>query len=127
MIAGALGGVQKSNAAVSPPTGGQATNYPSLALSSSYVVTYGAPSTASLLRPALPIRIAWQGFAADLAFYALALAALRWLIIRPWRLAVDVSRMRHGRCIACGYDLGYDFRAGCPECGWRRKDREPVS
>jgi hypothetical protein len=65
-------------------------------------------------------RIAWQCFLADVAFYMLTLAALRWLITRPFRLAVELSRLRKGCCIACGYDLGYDFRAGCPECGWRR-------
>ena len=37
-----------------------------------------------------------------------------------------VGRMRRGACIGCGYDLGYDFVRGCPECGWRR-DAENVA
>jgi hypothetical protein len=76
--------------------------------------------TPGLLAPALPIRIAWLGFLLDTAFYMFAIGTMLWLLIRPWQLAVEVSRLRKGRCLACGYDLRYDFPAGCPECGWRR-------
>ena len=30
------------------------------------------------------------------------------------------DRMRQGRCPTCAYDLQYDFRTGCSECGWDR-------
>lgn len=29
-----------------------------------------------------------------------------------------------GLCPRCRYDLRGNFRAGCPECGWNRKDKE---
>ena len=44
----------------------------------------------------------------------------------PRRFVREVGRVRSGRCIVCGYDLGYDFIAGCPECGWRRPAAERV-
>jgi hypothetical protein len=136
-IAGALGSSRKRASApapaVPPPVALPAmTGLGPASSSSSFASPPAAISAApsgspALLQTALPYCIAWQGFLADVAFYSVVLAALRWLLIRPWRLTIEVSRMRHGRCIACGYDLGYDFRAGCPECGWRRKGREPVS
>ena len=53
--------------------------------------------------------------------YAAALWLVWAVLTRPRRFFVEVSRVRRGCCIACGYDLGYDLRAGCPECGWRRE------
>ena len=129
-IAGALGATKQlpsSNTATPAPTNNLFTNgtdplgYGTGFIPSSTTTT---TSTSPTLRPTLPIRLAWQGFLADVAFYALALFVLRWLIVRPWRLAVELSRLRNGRCIVCGYDLGYDFPAGCPECGWRRARAE---
>jgi hypothetical protein len=32
------------------------------------------------------------------------------------------EKARRGRCLTCGYDLRGDFAAGCPECGWNRKE-----
>ena len=49
-------------------------------------------------------------------------AVLALLILWPRRFIIEVSRMRRGCCVACGYDLGYDFLRGCPECGWRRSN-----
>lgn len=69
---------------------------------------------------ALPYRIAWRGFLLDVAFFAIALALLRLMFTAPLRLVREVSRLRHGQCIKCGYDIAYNFPAGCPECGWRR-------
>jgi len=37
----------------------------------------------------------------------------------PWRNRRG-RRMDQGHCPACGYDLQFAFREGCPECGWRR-------
>ena len=31
-----------------------------------------------------------------------------------------VRRRQAGLCPLCGYDLKYDFRTGCSECGWER-------
>lgn len=117
--AGALGATRQS-AVGGSSAGGQSNTNAIVPPSGTLASASGTAAPAMILHPALPIRIAWQGFLVDVAFYVLALAVLRWLFIHPWRLTVEVSRMRHGRCIACGYDLGYDFRAGCPECGWRR-------
>jgi hypothetical protein len=55
--------------------------------------------------------------------YSVVLAGLYYLLVLPKRFMREVSRVRAGRCIACGYDLGYDFVRGCPECGWRREGR----
>lgn len=67
-----------------------------------------------------PSGIIWSGLALNALLFAPVLAALRWLALAPRRFIREVGRLRNGRCIACGYDLGYDFIAGCPECGWRR-------
>ena len=53
-------------------------------------------------------------------FYAAILAIGSWLLVKPRRLVLELLRMRRGCCIACGYELDFDFRSGCPECGWRR-------
>jgi hypothetical protein len=53
--------------------------------------------------------------------YALVLAGLYWALVVPRRFVREVGRMRRGCCVACGYDLGFDFAPGCPECGWRRE------
>jgi len=75
---------------------------------------------ASGLTPLLPTRPIWSGLLFDTAFYAAFLAAGFWLLVRPRRMVIELLRMRRGCCIACGYELDFDFRAGCPECGWRR-------
>ena len=69
---------------------------------------------------AIPLRPIWSGLAIDALVFGGALLLLRWLLTAPGRAMCELSRMWHGRCIACGYDLGYDFVRGCPECGWRR-------
>jgi hypothetical protein len=72
-----------------------------------------------------PSRVLWGGLALDAVVFAPALALLYWLAVVPQRFVREVARMRKGRCIACGYDLGYDFLHGCPECGWRRGAESP--
>ncbi len=69
---------------------------------------------------ALSIRPIASGLMLDTLFYAAILVAGRWLTRTPARFIKELSRMRQGRCIRCGYDLGFDFLPGCPECGWRR-------
>lgn len=72
-----------------------------------------------------PWRPIWSGLAVDSALFATALALLWAVAVVPRRYFREVSRMKRGCCIVCGYDLGYDFLRGCPECGWRREHRSP--
>jgi hypothetical protein len=81
----------------------------------------GAPGAPPKGRAALPVRPIWGGFAVNSVFYAVVLALLYWALTVPLRFVREVSRVRRGCCIACGYDLGFDFVGGCPECGWRRR------
>jgi hypothetical protein len=67
-----------------------------------------------------PRRIYWPGLLVNTLLFSTLVAAGRLLLLAPGRFLREVSRLRSGRCIACGYDLGYDFARGCPECGWRR-------
>lgn len=67
-------------------------------------------------------RVLWRGLVVDALVFGAILAAGRWLLVWPQRWVREVSRVRMGRCLRCGYDLGYDFIHGCPECGWRRAD-----
>jgi hypothetical protein len=67
-----------------------------------------------------PRRIHWPGLTVNALLFATVIATGRLLLLVPGRFVREVSRLRSGRCIACGYDLGYDFARGCPECGWRR-------
>ncbi len=67
----------------------------------------------------LPLRPLWWGFLLDSILYSgvawlctLSLTAPR--VLRAWR------RKRHGRCVACGYDLRGATTAICPECGHGR-------
>jgi hypothetical protein len=79
----------------------------------------GPGGTATLPKPR---RIYWAGLVANAFIFAAAILVVRLLARVPGGFIREVSRMRAGRCISCGYDLGYDFTHGCPECGWRRSD-----
>jgi hypothetical protein len=70
---------------------------------------------------ALPFRPVLPGFALDAVLLAMASALLWWLLIWPRKFVVESMRLRRGQCMRCGYELQYDFAAGCPECGWRRQ------
>jgi hypothetical protein len=72
------------------------------------------------LPPVLPTHPIWDGLLFDSIFFGLILAGLYWILVKPRRLVLELLRMRRGCCIACGYELDFDFRSGCPECGWRR-------
>jgi hypothetical protein len=69
---------------------------------------------------AVPLRPIWSGLAVNTLFYAAIWAGIYAALVVPRRFVREVARFRRGACIACGYDLGYDFIHGCPECGWRR-------
>jgi hypothetical protein len=86
------------------------------------LLTYrGAPSRGPVAgEPPLLFHPIWPGFLANSAFYAVVLMGLYWALVVPRRFVREVGRLRRGCCVACGYDLGFDFVPGCPECGWRR-------
>ncbi len=75
----------------------------------------------------IPLRPIWIGLTADTLLFA-TLWLVAWSVLTiPRRFVREVSRFRRGACIECGYDLGYDFIHGCPECGWRRDRQMPTS
>lgn len=92
---------------------------------SGYVVLDGLdlgrrPSFRAPPRIALPLRPLWAGFTVNTVFYA----ALLWLPVGG-RLALRrFFRRKRGLCINCGYDVRGDFVQGCPECGWRRQEKD---
>jgi hypothetical protein len=81
-----------------------------------------APASAPPRKIVWPWRPIWGGLLVDSVLFGTVLAALWAMAVVPRRFFREVSRMKRGCCVACGYDLGYDFRGGCPECGWRRGD-----
>ena len=69
----------------------------------------------------IPSRPVWGGLLIDAALLAIVLAIARWLLTRPIRFVTEGARARRGCCIRCGYDLQFDLKQGCPDCGWRRR------
>jgi hypothetical protein len=72
----------------------------------------------------VPLRPIWIGLVGDSLIFALIWFTAWTLLTMPRRFFREVARVRSGACIQCGYDLGYDFIQGCPECGWRRDRRD---
>jgi hypothetical protein len=77
-------------------------------------------STRAPLPPMSFPRPIWLGLLADAALYGGVLLLLYLLTSGIRRAMRESSRLRRGCCLACGYDLRYDFVGGCPECGWNR-------
>jgi hypothetical protein len=106
------------SATVTPPAGAGPTamNVTSLGLASGGLLVMGsgpAPSRGPTPGgPPLLVRPAWSGFAFDSVFYAVVLAGTYWALTVPRRFVRELGRMRHGCCLACGYDLGFDFVRG---------------
>jgi len=42
------------------------------------------------------------------------------------RLDKQARRQRRGHCPQCNYNLLFDLKSGCPECGWNRGHTEPT-
>jgi len=68
----------------------------------------------------VPLQPIWTGLLGDTLFFAAAWFGLWAALVVPRRFIREVARFRRGACMQCGYDLGYEFIHGCPECGWRR-------
>jgi hypothetical protein len=69
----------------------------------------------------MPTRPIWFGLIANKVIYATFLWICWAAMIKPRRFFRECGRVRNGCCKECGYDLGYDFIHGCPECGWRKE------
>jgi hypothetical protein len=72
----------------------------------------------------IPLRPVWIGLVGDTLIFATFWFAFWSTLVIPRRFIREVARFRRGACIECGYDLGYDFIQGCPECGWRRERQQ---
>jgi hypothetical protein len=96
------------------------TGYPGPGSGSYVAATWSGSSSSIPNGPVLPWRPIWIGLAVDSVLYGGALWLIWVILTWPRRFFREVSRLRSGCCISCGYDLGYDFARGCPECGWRR-------
>jgi len=78
----------------------------------------------SALTPLLPLHPIWRGFLINTLILAIFYRLIYLTLALPRRFVLELARMRRGCCLSCGYQLGFDFRAGCPECGWRRSADE---
>jgi hypothetical protein len=92
--------------------------YTSLALTGSLQVGPTYPDRTK--KPIMLYRPIPLGLAVNTVLAALALWLIYAALTVPRRFLLEVSRLRRGCCVLCGYDVGYDFVAGCPECGWNR-------
>jgi hypothetical protein len=100
------------------------------------IISTGGPFTGTVAlttpaapgpHPPLPMRPIWIGLAVNTVFFAVCWLVIWKTLTVPRRFLREVARMRRGACVCCGYDLGYDFIRGCPECGWRRSEDGPRS
>ncbi|MEM0982499.1 MAG: hypothetical protein AAGI17_00970 [Planctomycetota bacterium] len=64
----------------------------------------------------LPFRPILSGLAFDTLFFGALWFAAFSLVNQSRRY----RRFKRGRCPRCSYDLAFDYRDGCSECGWRR-------
>ncbi len=71
-------------------------------------------------RNVVPYHPIWSGFTINTILYAPFL----WLLSLGPFAARRMIRRKRGHCIKCGYNLRGDFSCGCPECGWRREEKD---
>jgi hypothetical protein len=102
-----------------PTTLSRTTSYKTLGPGGTAALTTPGPGAN---RPPIPFHPIWSGLIANTIFYGVIWLGLWSAMVIPRRFIREVARFRRGACIQCGYDLGYDFIHGCPECGWRRDD-----
>ncbi|MGV6813523.1 MAG: hypothetical protein ACWA5W_00780 [Phycisphaerales bacterium] len=72
-----------------------------------------SPMSQRVLFPYAPV---WTGLAINSVFFGL----VAFLIRTGLGMIAQVRRFNRGHCPRCDYELSYDFRQGCPECGWRK-------
>jgi hypothetical protein len=89
----------------------------SLRSTGAFAVATPSPARVPVPIPFVPV---WSGLVGDSVFYGVIWLVAWSALTVPRRFVREVARFRRGACIECGYDLGYDFINGCPECGWRR-------
>lgn len=87
-------------------------------LSSGILFPIEVPSDLSPMaqRVAFPYAPIWTGLAINSVFFA----SLFWMVRLIGRAFRQTRRFHRGHCPRCDYELGYDFRDGCSECGWRK-------
>ena len=68
----------------------------------------------------LTLRPIWLNLLIDTTILGAALWLIWLMLTRPARFLTESARARRGACVRCGYDLQFDLKHGCPECGWRR-------
>ena len=71
-----------------------------------------------LLHEALPIAPAWKEFGINTGFYG----SIVFFLLTLLHVLGRANRLRRGLCPDCRYNLRKNFAAGCPECGWNRKE-----
>ena len=64
----------------------------------------------------VPYRPIYSGFIFNTLFYAL----IMWMLLSIKRAYRHTRRLHKGTCPMCAYDLLFDLRSGCSECGWRK-------
>ena len=58
----------------------------------------------------------------DAIVYGTATPSLLLLFVLVLIVGIRSHRRRaRGACLKCGYELHFNYDAGCPECGWRRE------
>ena len=67
-----------------------------------------------------PLHIVWKGVIINTIFWALVGNGVMFIHYRMRKF----RRVRSGNCPLCGYDIRGDFTSGCPECGWKRNDKD---
>lgn len=68
----------------------------------------------------LPLSPIWSGMVVNALFYS----AVFWCGLRGAVAIRRLIRQKHGLCVKCAYDLSASTGLRCPECGWRRQEKD---
>jgi hypothetical protein len=69
---------------------------------------------------AVPYRPILGGLVLNTLICSVLISLLTLIVIYPVRPVRRIFRMQRGCCPGCGYDLRFNFAAGCSECGFMR-------